>query len=62
MRTGRRAGRPAFFFCAATYLSFSQIKTGLANGNLVEVYGNLKPDEQIVTKGSLFIDRAASGS
>ena len=24
--------------------------------------GNLKPGEQIVTKGSLFIDRAASGS
>jgi cobalt-zinc-cadmium efflux system membrane fusion protein len=39
-----------------------QIKTGLVNGNLVEVTSNLKPGEQIVTKGSLFIDRAASGS
>ncbi|MDA9508643.1 hemolysin secretion protein D [Bradyrhizobium sp. CCBAU 11386] len=39
-----------------------QIKIGLINGNLVEVTGNLKPGEQIVTKGSLFIDRAASGS
>jgi cobalt-zinc-cadmium efflux system membrane fusion protein len=39
-----------------------QIKTGLVNGDLVEVDGNLKPGEQIVTKGSLFIDRAASGS
>jgi membrane fusion protein, heavy metal efflux system len=38
------------------------IKTGLTNGNLVEIKGNLKPGEQIVTKGSLFIDRAASGS
>jgi cobalt-zinc-cadmium efflux system membrane fusion protein len=38
------------------------IKTGLANGNLVEVHGNLSPGEKIVTKGSLFIDRAASGS
>src|ERR1700704_1098360 len=38
------------------------IKTGLTNGNLVEVKGNLKAGEQIVTKGSLFIDRAASGS
>jgi cobalt-zinc-cadmium efflux system membrane fusion protein len=39
------------------------IKTGLTNGNLVEVKGSdLKPGEQIVTKGSLFIDRAASGS
>ena len=39
-----------------------QIKTGLINGNLVEVTSNLNPGEQIVTKGSLFIDRAASGS
>src|SRR5450755_580531 len=39
-----------------------QIKPGLTNGDLVEVEGNLKPGEQIVTKGSLFIDRAASGS
>lgn len=38
------------------------IKTGLINGNLVEVTSNLNPGEQIVTKGSLFIDRAASGS
>ena len=38
------------------------IKTGLTNGNLVEVQGNLNPGERIVTKGSLFIDRAASGS
>lgn len=39
-----------------------QIKTGLINGNLVEVTSNLKPGENIVVKGSLFIDRAASGS
>ena len=38
------------------------IKTGLTNGDLVEVEGNLNPGEQIITKGSLFIDRAASGS
>ena len=43
-------------------LELRQIKTGLTNGELVEVDGNLKPGEQIVTKGSLFIDRAASGS
>ena len=43
-------------------IELRQIKTGLANGDLVEVVGNLKPGEQIVTKGSLFIDRAASGS
>ncbi|OAF07033.1 efflux transporter periplasmic adaptor subunit [Bradyrhizobium centrolobii] len=39
-----------------------QIKIGLVNGDLVEVTSNLKPGEQIITKGSLFIDRAASGS
>jgi cobalt-zinc-cadmium efflux system membrane fusion protein len=38
------------------------IKPGLTNGDLVEVVGNLKPGEQIVTRGSLFIDRAASGT
>jgi cobalt-zinc-cadmium efflux system membrane fusion protein len=43
-------------------IELRQIKTGLANGDLVEVHGNLKPGELIVTKGSLFIDRAASGS
>ena len=31
-------------------------------GDLVEVKSGLAPDEKIVTKGSLFIDRAASGS
>jgi cobalt-zinc-cadmium efflux system membrane fusion protein len=43
-------------------IELRQIRTGLTNGDLVEVEGNLKPGEQIVTKGSLFIDRAASGS
>ncbi|QPF89613.1 efflux RND transporter periplasmic adaptor subunit [Bradyrhizobium commune] len=39
-----------------------QIKIGLINGNFVEVTSNLKPGEKVVVKGSLFIDRAASGS
>ena len=43
-------------------IELRQIKPGLINGDLVEVFGNLRPGEQIVTKGSLFIDRAASGS
>jgi cobalt-zinc-cadmium efflux system membrane fusion protein len=43
-------------------IELRQIKPGLTNGDLVEVEGNLKPGEQIVTKGSLFIDRAASGT
>lgn len=43
-------------------IELRQIRTGLTNGNLVEVTDNLKPGEKVVTKGSLFIDRAASGS
>jgi membrane fusion protein, heavy metal efflux system len=43
-------------------IELRRVKPGLTNGDLVEVEGNLKPGEQIVTKGSLFIDRAASGS
>ncbi len=43
-------------------IELRQIKAGLTNGDLVEVDGNLRPGERIVTKGSLFIDRAASGS
>jgi len=39
-----------------------QIKIGLVNGDFVEARSNLKPGEQVVTRGSLFIDRAASGS
>ena len=38
------------------------VKAGLANGDFVEVKDNLSPGEKIVTRGSLFIDRAASGS
>jgi cobalt-zinc-cadmium efflux system membrane fusion protein len=43
-------------------IELRKIKTGLVNGDLVSVEGNLAVGEQIVTKGSLFIDRAASGS
>jgi cobalt-zinc-cadmium efflux system membrane fusion protein len=43
-------------------IELRQVKTGLINGDLVEIRGNLNPGEQIVAKGSLFIDRAASGS
>ena len=37
------------------------IKPGMTSGNLVEVTGNLKPGERVVTKGSLFIDRSDTG-
>jgi membrane fusion protein, heavy metal efflux system len=44
-------------------IELREIETGLTNGDLVEVRTNLKAGEKIVTRGSLFIDRAAtSGS
>ena len=43
-------------------LELRQIQTGLINGDFVEVRTNLKPGEKVVIKGSLFIDRAASGT
>jgi cobalt-zinc-cadmium efflux system membrane fusion protein len=43
-------------------LELREIETGLTNGNLVEVRTNLKAGEKVVTRGSLFIDRAASGT
>ncbi len=43
-------------------LELREVQTGLINGDLVEIVKNLRPGEKIVTKGSLFIDRAASGT
>jgi len=43
-------------------LELREVQTGLSNGNLVEVRSNLKSGDKVVTKGSLFIDRAASGT
>jgi cobalt-zinc-cadmium efflux system membrane fusion protein len=43
-------------------IELREIETGLTNGDLVEVRTNLKTGEKIVTRGSLFIDRAATGS
>jgi cobalt-zinc-cadmium efflux system membrane fusion protein len=44
-------------------IELREIEMGLINGGLVEVRNNLKAGEKIVTRGSLFIDRAAtSGS
>ncbi len=39
-----------------------RIKTGLANGQMVQILGGLKLGEKVVTKGSLFVDRAAAAS
>jgi membrane fusion protein, heavy metal efflux system len=41
-------------------IELREIETGLTNGDLVEVRTNLKAGETIVTRGSLFIDRAAT--
>ncbi len=43
-------------------IELREIQTGLSNDDLVEVKGNLRAGEKVVTKGSLFIDRAATGS
>jgi membrane fusion protein, heavy metal efflux system len=44
-------------------IELRDVETGLTNGDFVEARTNLKAGEKIVTKGSLFIDRAAtSGS
>jgi cobalt-zinc-cadmium efflux system membrane fusion protein len=43
-------------------LELRAVQTGLTNGSLVEVRTNLKAGEKVVVKGSLFIDRAASGT
>ncbi|WP_027583677.1 efflux RND transporter periplasmic adaptor subunit [Bradyrhizobium sp. Ai1a-2] len=43
-------------------IELRKVKPGITNGDLVEIVSNLRPGEQIVTKGSLFIDRAASGT
>jgi membrane fusion protein, heavy metal efflux system len=40
-------------------LSFRSIRTGRSNDGLIEVLDGLKPGENIVTKGGLFIDQAA---
>jgi cobalt-zinc-cadmium efflux system membrane fusion protein len=41
-------------------LELRLIKPGLSSGRLIQVLGGLAPGEQVVTRGSLFIDRAAA--
>jgi cobalt-zinc-cadmium efflux system membrane fusion protein len=40
-------------------LALRQIRTGRSNNGMVEVLEGLKPGEKVVTRGSLFIDRAS---
>jgi cobalt-zinc-cadmium efflux system membrane fusion protein len=43
-------------------VALRQVKLGISNGNLVQVTGGLQPGESVITRGGLFIDRAASGT
>jgi membrane fusion protein, heavy metal efflux system len=43
-------------------IELREIKTGLANGNTIQAVEGLRAGERVVTKGSLFIDRAASAT
>jgi len=43
-------------------IELREIKTGLINGKLIQVVEGLRAGERVVTKGSLFIDRAASAT
>ncbi len=43
-------------------LVLRSIKTGLVQEKLIQVLSGLKPGEQVVTRGSLFIDKAAGAS
>lgn len=42
------------------FVSFRSIRTGRRNDGLIEVLDGLKPGEQVVTKGGLFIDQVAT--
>ena len=43
-------------------IELREIKTGLTNGNVIQAVEGLRAGERVVTKGSLFIDRAASAT
>jgi membrane fusion protein, heavy metal efflux system len=43
-------------------IELREIKTGLINGTVTQAVEGIKAGERVVTKGSLFIDRAASGT
>jgi cobalt-zinc-cadmium efflux system membrane fusion protein len=43
-------------------IELRQIKLGLIAGKMVQVVEGLNPGDKVITKGSLFIDRAAAGT
>ena len=44
------------------FRTIREIKTGLANGSVIQATDGLAAGEKIVARGSLFIDRAAGGT
>jgi cobalt-zinc-cadmium efflux system membrane fusion protein len=43
------------------FLTSREIKTGIINGPNVEVLSGLSAGDEVITQGSIFIDRAAAG-
>ena len=43
-------------------IELHQVKLGLIVGNVVQIKDGLRPGEKIITKGSLFFDRASAGT
>jgi cobalt-zinc-cadmium efflux system membrane fusion protein len=43
-------------------IELKRIKVGLTSGSMIQVVDGLKPGDRVITKGSLFIDRAATGA
>mgnify|MGYP003337105597 CR=1 FL=1 len=43
-------------------IELRQIKTGIVNGRMIQVLDGVKLGDKLITKGSLFIDRAAASS
>ncbi len=41
-------------------IELRQIRTGMVSGRMIQVLQGLRPGEKIVTKGSIFVDRAAT--
>jgi cobalt-zinc-cadmium efflux system membrane fusion protein len=42
-------------------IEMRRVRTGLVNGTMVEIVDGLAPGDNVVTRGSIFVDRAAEG-
>jgi membrane fusion protein, heavy metal efflux system len=43
-------------------IELRQVRVGLTSGTMIQVIEGLRLGERVITKGSLFIDRAATGA